>query len=216
MSSYVMSDLHGDWIHFRLMLCRIGFSSRDTLYLLGDVVDRGPHGIRLLRYTMKHDNIVLLLGNHELMLLEGLEQSHTVGQLDPAWFDAATYTELCALSISEREEIRTYLPSLPLIMTVSVCDQSYQLVHACPPSKQMTRQQALETMLWSRVDPAATFSQQVIAGHTPTAYYQECCPLRIWHNGNFMDIDCGTAFRSIVPGGCLACLRLNDGKEFYI
>ena len=38
---YVMADLHGEYDRWRRMLDRIAFSDADTLYILGDVVDRG-------------------------------------------------------------------------------------------------------------------------------------------------------------------------------
>lgn len=214
MSTYVMADLHGDWAHFRLMLYKIRFSRQDTLYIVGDVVDRGTHGIHLLRYTMQQDNIILLMGNHEMMLLEGLLQCSD--DLAEEWFDPPTFDELRQLSIQERREIQHYLTALPLSLFVSVAEQRYQLVHACPAPSHASRETALKYLLWHRVTADQTFSNPVVAGHTPTAYYQSVRPLRIWRNGNFTDIDCGTAFRSVLAGGCLACLRLDDGKEFYV
>ena len=187
MATYIMSDLHGDWGHFRLMLFKIKFSSADQLYIIGDVVDRGPHGIKLLQYVRNQQNMTLLMGNHELMLLEGILRAND--PLEEEWFDPKTFAELKRLSIDERTDLAKYLTTLPLQMTVSCSGTEY-----------------LE---------AAAFSQTVIAGHTPTGFYQDCVPLRIWRYENYIDIDCGTAFRSAIPGGCLACLRLEDGKEFY-
>ena len=45
MAHYVMSDIHGEADRFSAMLETIHFSSQDTLYILGDVIDRGPEGI---------------------------------------------------------------------------------------------------------------------------------------------------------------------------
>ena len=70
MSVYVMSDLHGDWAHFKLMLLKIRFSKSDQLYIIGDVVDRGPHSIKLLQFIRQQENMTLLMGNHDLMLLQ--------------------------------------------------------------------------------------------------------------------------------------------------
>ena len=65
MSIYVMSDIHGEDELFHAMLKQIRFSEEDTLYILGDVIDRGPNGIALLQEIMKTPNMVMLLGNHE-------------------------------------------------------------------------------------------------------------------------------------------------------
>ena len=42
MAHYVVSDIHGEDDRFHAMLQKINFSKEDTLYILGDVVDRGP------------------------------------------------------------------------------------------------------------------------------------------------------------------------------
>ena len=44
MSTYVMSDFHGRHDLFLRMLEKISFCEEDTLYILGDVADRGPDG----------------------------------------------------------------------------------------------------------------------------------------------------------------------------
>lgn len=46
--TYVMSDIHGCYREYREMLEKIVFSDADTLYILGDVVDRGPQVAELL------------------------------------------------------------------------------------------------------------------------------------------------------------------------
>lgn len=72
MSSYCISDIHGDLDSFRRMLKKIGFSPKDTLYLLGDAIDRGDRSLEVLRLVMETPNIVMLMGNHEQMMLDAL------------------------------------------------------------------------------------------------------------------------------------------------
>ena len=67
---YVMSDIHGNSKRFDSVLKQINLQPEDTLYILGDVVDRYPDGIRILRRIMKMPNVKMLLGNHEYMMLE--------------------------------------------------------------------------------------------------------------------------------------------------
>ena len=43
--NYVISDIHGCYKEFKTLLKNIGFSSADTLFVLGDMVDRGPDPI---------------------------------------------------------------------------------------------------------------------------------------------------------------------------
>ncbi len=42
MATYVISDIHGEYELFIKLLEKIRFTSADTLYVLGDVIDRGP------------------------------------------------------------------------------------------------------------------------------------------------------------------------------
>ena len=47
MSTFVLSDIHGEYNKFINMLDKIHFSDKDTLYVLGDVLDRGPEPIKV-------------------------------------------------------------------------------------------------------------------------------------------------------------------------
>jgi bis(5'-nucleosyl)-tetraphosphatase (symmetrical) len=71
MSLYLIGDLQGCNEPFQKLLSRIGFSpSRDTLYLLGDLVNRGPDSLGVLRSLVRlGDSAQCLLGNHDLHLL---------------------------------------------------------------------------------------------------------------------------------------------------
>ena len=62
-----MSDFHGRHDLFIRMLEKISFSDADTLYILGDVADRGPDGIQTYLYIMDKPNIIFLVGNHEML-----------------------------------------------------------------------------------------------------------------------------------------------------
>lgn len=83
MSTYVMSDFHGRHDLFMRMLEKISFSSTDTLYILGDVADRGPDGIKTFLYIMDKPNIIFLVGNHEMFLLSAVKRMLIMGTKDP-------------------------------------------------------------------------------------------------------------------------------------
>lgn len=71
MAHYLVGDLQGCDAPLARLLARIDFSpSRDTLYLLGDLVNRGPASAAVLRRLMGYgDAAKCLLGNHDLSLL---------------------------------------------------------------------------------------------------------------------------------------------------
>ncbi len=67
MSKYVIADIHGEYDMFLELLQKTGLRDSDELYILGDVVDRGPHPIRTLLKLMDMPNVVPIVGNHELI-----------------------------------------------------------------------------------------------------------------------------------------------------
>ena len=77
--TYCVSDIHGELDKFTQMLELIRFSDEDHLYVLGDVIDRGPLGVDLLRIIMDASNMTMLLGNHEQMCLSTLGPRNEFG-----------------------------------------------------------------------------------------------------------------------------------------
>lgn len=72
--NYVIADIHGCYPEFLTLLEQLRFSEADTLYLLGDLVDRGPEPIPLLRDILCRPNVCPILGNHEYMMLTVLRR----------------------------------------------------------------------------------------------------------------------------------------------
>ena len=127
---YCASDLHGDYTKYRSLLEKISLRDRDTLYILGDVIDRGPDGIKILRDMMVRPNVVPILGNHEFVaaaclgwLLDDITEE-SLAALGPAQLGALqgwmnnggtpTFLAVCALSREEREEILEYIKEMEL------------------------------------------------------------------------------------------------------
>ena len=65
---YIIADIHGCYNEYINFLKKIKFTDKDTLYILGDVVDRGPEPIKILQDMMKRKNVVRFIGNHEFMM----------------------------------------------------------------------------------------------------------------------------------------------------
>ena len=86
MALYCIGDIQGCDSALGRLLDLIGFSaSRDTVYLLGDLVNRGPDSAAVLRRCMAHgDALRPLLGNHDLHLLvvsQGVRRPHRTDTL---------------------------------------------------------------------------------------------------------------------------------------
>ena len=71
MAVYAIGDIQGCYDPFRELLDVIRFNpDKDTLWLTGDLVNRGPKSLKTLRYVKKlGDSVVTVLGNHDLHLL---------------------------------------------------------------------------------------------------------------------------------------------------
>ena len=66
---YVMADIHGHYDKYIKMLEQIQFSDNDTLYVLGDVIDRSSDGIKQVPEIMNAPNMVLILSNQKKYFL---------------------------------------------------------------------------------------------------------------------------------------------------
>ena len=76
---YCISDIHGDYERYIAMLNFINFSDDDTLYVLGDVIDRGKQGVEILLDIMGRPNVFMIMGNHEQMCLATLGRYSEIG-----------------------------------------------------------------------------------------------------------------------------------------
>ena len=54
---YVVSDIHGYYDVFLKGIETIDLKPTDTLYMVGDAIDRGPDGIEILKYIKNHKNM---------------------------------------------------------------------------------------------------------------------------------------------------------------
>ena len=73
MSTYVIGDIHGEYEQLKILLEKMNFKEDDELFILGDVVDRGPNPIKALQFLMTLPNCTCIAGNHELMALTNLK-----------------------------------------------------------------------------------------------------------------------------------------------
>lgn len=57
-ATFVVSDIHGEYELFIRLLEEIQLKETDTLYVLGDILDRGPHPIQIILKLMEMSNVV--------------------------------------------------------------------------------------------------------------------------------------------------------------
>ncbi len=70
MATYVVGDIHGCFATLEALLGRIRFSRGDRLWQVGDLVNRGPDSLAVLRFARRlGERFVGVMGNHDLHLL---------------------------------------------------------------------------------------------------------------------------------------------------
>ena len=212
---YCISDIHGELDRFEKMLELIEFTENDHMYILGDAIDRGPKGIQTLLKIMDTPNMTMLMGNHEQMCLYSLEpySDSTMQRMWKMNGGKLTYGEMTTIRPkAEVRKILRFIENLPDCLDVTVNGKDFHLVHGLPSGGNHGR-------VWGRPDDLYVCpikDKTVIIGHTPVWYisHNEFEPFKIWHGKGYIDIDCGCGGRS--PYRRLACLRLDDMKEFYV
>lgn len=239
MSTYVMSDIHGHKKLFDKMLNKIHFDENDTLYILGDCIDRGPEGIKILLKVMRTRNIKMLMGNHEFMMLETLtDPDAAFKESEAIWFrngGQITLNSFNKYSENTKKRIINYIKKLPYDFDITVNGRNYILCHASPMPDRFkinpmethyygTRYDTYEEFaVWNRDFPFIkdeNFKDKtVIFGHTPVQMLNigDSKNPQMVRYKNSIDIDCGCACIGIAHTPAkLACLRLDDMKAFYV
>jgi bis(5'-nucleosyl)-tetraphosphatase (symmetrical) len=119
MATYAIGDIQGCYSAFRRLLDRCRFDpGRDRLWLVGDLVNRGPHSLAVLRFVKSlGTRAVTVLGNHDLHLLV-VAAGHT--QLRRG--DTLT----AILRAPDRDELLAWLRHCKLMHV----DAGYAMVHA--------------------------------------------------------------------------------------
>lgn len=119
MATYAIGDLQGCHAELQDLLALTGFNSqRDRLWLVGDLVNRGPASLEVLRFVKGlGDRVTVVLGNHDLHLVvraEGLGRESKDDTLAPI------------LAAPDCDELMAWLRGLPLFHV----EGEYAMVHA--------------------------------------------------------------------------------------
>jgi bis(5'-nucleosyl)-tetraphosphatase (symmetrical) len=165
MSLYLIGDVQGCDAPLQRLLEKIAFSpSRDTLYLLGDLVNRGPASAAVLRRLMGYGaSARCLLGNHDLHLL-----ALSYGVRKPGRHD--TLQDI--LQASDRHAMLEWLRHQHLALCERWGGQDLLMVHAgvLPGwSTQTTLQLAREVEAALRSSEVAAFFANMY-GNAPNAW----------------------------------------------
>lgn len=230
---YVMSDIHGEYCKYKKMLEVIDFNDDDDLFILGDIVDRGPMPVDILYDMSMRGNVFPIMGNHEHMamyLLRKLDveitEENAEGHLDAndikflsVWLQnggETTIKNFRKYGKEEREELLDYFDEFTPYEEINVGGRDFVLVHGglpgFSPGKPLSEYDETE-MYYTVTDYGRVYYSDkiLITGHIPTFGIDKEYDGRIMRKNNHIAIDCGASY-----GKKLGCIRLDDMKEFYV
>lgn len=196
MSTYVFSDVHGHRATLERVLERVSPGADDAVFCLGDMIDRGPDPVGVMRLVRSLPNVCVLKGNHEDLMLDALGHENDV-MSQANWAingGMATLSGLQGLPGDEASELIKWVRGLPLSTHVEVAGRHYIMVHAgirpdgpAPADgtwngaaiDALLGAQTPDDLLWIRDEfwsvPTGLLNEKgegpiVVAGHTPTPY----------------------------------------------
>lgn len=224
---YAASDIHGCWDKYRDLLRKINLGLDDTLYVLGDVIDRGPDGFKILLDMAGRPNVVNLMGNHEAMAIEALsgimqdtDLTEDEAEAVELWFyngGELSLADFLWLDNEQEQTVWEYMNRLPLYKELEVGNRNFVLVHGglenYSPSRPL-EDYTPDEILWCRPKKDTVYypDKTVVFGHTPVQLLEPDAPVEIYRRGNLIDIDCGC----VLPNGQLGCLCLDTMEEIYV
>jgi len=215
---FVVADIHGCCRTFRrLIFDVIRLEKEDTLYLLGDYIDRGPDskGVidTILELQASGYDFRPIRGNHEQMLIRSIYTPYE-GSLSE-WLENGGYTTLKSYGVNHPEEIGHHIDVLKDFPSYRVTD-SHIFVHAGldftlddPLSYQ--GEHAMFSKRGGDVDETKLKGRTLVSGHTPRPISSIRSSLHTSH----IRLDNGCVYGDVLPEmGNLVALELGTGELF--
>ena len=223
--TYCISDIHGHYDLFCRLMDAVRFGDDDTLYILGDAVDKGPQSVRLAKLLLSINNAVYLAGNHEYDFLKyyrGLMRQTT--DYDGVLQKLRAYFPDGALLDWETIDRLEFLPFYAETETfigvhAGVPMQKDRLL----PLARATCEQLVYDRRFKDVGVLPQGGKCVLYGHTPVRYLTGKDEILFYPRGGIpkksgsiadyckVHLDMGTSM-----SGVLGCVRTEDCRCFYV
>ena len=234
MSIYVCSDIHGQYGLYIKMLETIGFSDKDRLYIIGDLIDRGPGSIEMLRDVMGRENVLCLFGNHEMMMTDHLHRIHERDfWLNPSNGGVVTLGAFLKLDEEEQTKILDFIDGMYFQYELEIEGERFLLSHSDFFENEGTVKwrdypgNVILHKVWNSpwrqweyipIEKYEKDSRMHVIGHVPVQYFfkgknDSCAGAFVSAEHRVINIDLGCAMLSrhltAVPAPALCCLNLS-------
>ncbi|RIJ37594.1 metallophosphoesterase [Pontibacter oryzae] len=217
MARYALTDIHGCARTFKaLVQDQLKLQKTDELYLLGDLVNKGPDSRGVIDFILhlQHQEyqVHCLRGNHDEMLLKSVKKGEKALNLTPPEkklvlqsFEVESFEKLPKKYVK-------FLKSLPYYLQLP----DFCLVHAGFDFKQRDIFADKDAMLNIRnykVDWAKIENKALLHGHTPTALHT--IKKAVSHRDPKLNLDAGCVYYRNAAYGNLVALDL-DSRELFV
>ncbi len=213
MSRWVITDIHGCFHSFKALLeQQIKLQARDTLFLLGDYISKGPFSKAVLDYLMQLQaagfELHMLRGNHEQEILNVLEGTTSLTTLR----EKGGLTFLQNFNAAHPAEIPEHYIHFFNRLDWYYSQHDWLLVHAgfdFSADDPFIPADTLVNIRDYRVDLEKTAGKRVLHGHSPTDLEQIELTLRA-DTALHLSLDAGCVYKKNPRQGHLLALNLDS------
>lgn len=228
----ILTDIHGCIDELTEMIQTV---EHDKLYILGDLIDRGPDSLAVVEYCI-NNNISVCLGNHELMFIEAISDYLCTGdrlglKFTDWWCNGGdkVFKQYCSAYDKPNKGLLQrhleYFKSLPL----------YYLLESKIHNKQVLLSHSMITQYITKVNrdigpsynevgdvvipyvwnrdklPNKSSEYFNIHGHSPTDWYAGYTEPKVYQNEYQLNLDTGCAYKDTPARGKLSGAVLSNG-----
>ena len=219
---FAATDLHGCLLTFRLLVeHELRLRPDDTLYLLGDYVNKGPDSRGVLDYLMQLQaagyQVHCLKGNHEKELLDTIAGQPNANHMWKA--EAERQLVLGSFGVAQPGAIPARYVQWMQALSLTLELPDFVLVHAglnfaLPPAELRHDE---HSMLYARefvYDPSRLGGKRLLHGHVPTPTAQVQAGAHA--HAEALGLDCGGVYRHNPELRHLAALDLDSWELFLV
>lgn len=226
MRSFAISDIHGCAHTFQALLDTIALSKGDTLYLLGDYVDRGPDSrgvVDMIMWMQANEyQVHCLRGNHE----ELVTQAFSTGEVKESWMRVEGEDTFRSFGVENPQELAPAYRQFFQALHNMIEAEGFILVHAGLNFERLDPFEDQQAMRWLRhwhkqIRYDWLAGRIILHGHTPVSRGEISRNLALIETQQWLDIDAGCVFAHKFPAlnantlGHLCAFDMHNRRLFF-
>lgn len=210
MKTWVIADIHGNYIGFKNVLKKSHFDlDNDHLICLGDTVDGGKETNKCFNLLLKIKNLIVVQGNHDLWALNWMN----TGEELPVWVHQGGYATMASYDFNRKNVPDSHKELIRNALPYYIDEHKNCFVHGGFNPKVLIKNQKMDFLVWDRT--LIKYAEHnkipkyntVFIGHTTTQLYKTDKPLLLH---NLLMCDTGGGWN-----GKISLINVDDIAEYY-